>query len=97
MGRGEHCVHKTDNEIRIVVEAAGFAPNDIYVELEGNLLSIYASKAHPDTGYIELNKEFRLSRGVSPENIKASVKNGLLVIKVRRPDDAQPSKRIPVT
>lgn len=88
------------------VEVPGMSPEDIHVNVEGNHLTINGEKkAEKDVNDSEVlvrevargrfQRTFPLPDGLDPEQITASLKDGIL--EVTLPEVSKPVKRIPVT
>jgi len=105
MGRAEEYpnvnLYEKDDEIEIAVLAPGQKVNDINIELKDNRLLIEADKKddHVDNNYIRTERTFGTFRKyidlpyrVDPEKINASIKDGILTIKLVKSPDAKPKK-----
>jgi len=66
-------------EILILAEMPGVNPEDIKVNLKGDILDILAQ-----SGERKYHKEILLPAKVKPETLEKSYKNGILEIKVRK-------------
>lgn len=91
-----------DNEFLFHAEIPGFEPDEIDVNLSGNLLSVSAEHKHQEKGdksesysYGSFRRTFTLPQGVDREKIDAKYHSGVLEIHLPKTADAK-SKRIPV-
>lgn len=95
-----------ETEVRISLAVAGFTPDDLSVTLEGRQLTI-AGKREPSgegegeqaflhrgiaaRGFV---RSFVLADGLEVEG--ATLEHGLLHVDMKRPDQAQAARRIPI-
>jgi HSP20 family protein len=101
-------VYEKDNAIVIKAELPGLKKEDVQVEIEGEDLVIRGeSKAESeakDEDYYRSERSFGsfyrrmpLPAGVTPEQIQANLKDGVLEVRVPRPAEAKPeAKKIEV-
>jgi len=67
----------------VEVDLPGFARDEIEVTVEGDTLAV---KAHQDGGRrASVRRAFRL-RDADPETVKASLRNGVLTVRVDKPE-----------
>jgi len=94
-------LYERDDEIEIVVLAPGEKVEDINLELVDGRLLIEAEKKNDyvDKAYIRKERSFgtfrksvELPYRVDPEKINASIKDGVLTIKLIKSPDAKPKK-----
>jgi len=98
-------IYETGESIFVLAEMPGVAPNDVDITLERNLLTIRGRAPAPEhKGYRQVYAEygdgdyervFSLSEEVDRDRIKASHKNGLLVLELPKSAMAR-TKRIEV-
>ena len=69
-------VFDEDNHLLVMAELPGISPQDLKIELEGDLLTIVAE--HGEKKY---RKEVLLPRVVSKDKMQVSCKNGVLEVK----------------
>ena len=84
-------------------EAPGFDPNDLDVQVSGNLLTIKAEhkeekkeKQSSRYSYGSLQRSFTLPQGIDSDQINAQYKNGVLELYLPKSEEAR-AKRIAVT
>jgi len=102
---GEWCpltdIYETEEEYIFKVELPGMDKKDINIEVKDDVLWIRGERredmdANKDNYHrIEsrsgkFSRSFRLPRGIDQEKIKASMKNGILELKVAKPEEKKP-------
>jgi HSP20 family molecular chaperone IbpA len=93
---GEHAV-------RISLAVAGFAPTDLSITLEGRQLTIAGKReGAPEQAFLHRGiaargfvRSFVLADGLEVEG--AALEHGLLHVDLKRPDEAAPVRRIPIS
>ena len=94
-------LYEADDTIEITVVAPGLNDENLHLELVDNNLLIKGDKNadYEDTKYIRKERKFgkfhktvRLPYKVDANNIKASMKNGILTIHLTKSEDAKPKK-----
>ncbi len=99
-------VEDGDQEVVVKAEVPGFEPDDLDVQVSGNLLTIKAEKKEQKKGregngryeerrYRTFHRTVSLPPGTDPAQIEARYKNGVLEVHVPRSEQAK-GKRIPV-
>jgi len=99
-----HCspsanIMEKDDEFVIEMAVPGFEKKDLKIEVENNILTVRHEQNNAQNDHdrylrkeIELqgfSRSFRLSRWVDAEKIKASSKNGLLMIGIPKKEEAK--------
>ena len=96
-------VVETDKEIEVTAELPGLEEKDVQVNVAGNVLTITgekkAEKEEKDKDYRMFERSYgsfsrtlELPDGINPDNIKASLANGVLKVTVPKPAPAQMKK-----
>jgi HSP20 family protein len=94
---------ETDKEISIITELPGVSPQDVEVSLDDDVLTIRAeskseSTAEPagrrdyhlmERDYGRMVRSFRLPFSPDPKQVDAVLQNGLLMIRVAKPQPVQ--------
>ncbi len=79
-------VQKGKDVTVITVEVPGMSHKDITIKLANTTLSV-VGKIEPSKGHvIAIENKFRVSPEIDMSDIKATVKNGLLTITIKRDD-----------
>ena len=81
----------SDSHLRIVLAVAGFSPEDLTVQLEGNQLVVRGRQTPQEGGHLlhrgiatrQFQRSFVLAEGI--EVSRASLNDGLLCIDLERP------------
>lgn len=96
-------VVETDNQIEISAELPGLEEKDVQVNVADNVLTINgekkAEKEEKDKNYRMFERSYgsfsrrlELPAGINPDNIKASLSNGVLKVTVPKPAPTQVKK-----
>lgn len=96
-------VVEKDDSVCVHAEVAGVDPKDIEVSLNGDVLTISGKKEekfektekgvhHAECRYGSFRRNIQLPAGIDPQSIEAEHKNGVLSVKVKRTEVAQPRK-----
>ena len=94
-------IAETDDNFRVEVAAPGWAKADFNIELENDVLTIYASKeaveAKEGEKYLrrefvakELNRTFNLPDTIDTTAIGAEYVNGILTLSLPKKEEAKP-------
>lgn len=97
-------VSESDNEVQIAVELPGIEEGDIAVTLDGDVLTIRGEKAterdeeERDYHIVEraegtFLRTLRLPFEADPEQVRADFKDGVLMITIPKPKEAQQKSR----
>lgn len=97
-------VSESDNEVQITVELPGIEEGDIAVTLDGDVLTIRGEKAterdeeERDYHIVEraegtFLRTLRLPFEADPEQVRADFKDGVLMITIPKPKEAQKASR----
>lgn len=93
-------IFETDEGLAVVADLPGVEKSDVDVRVENDILTL---KATPKSGlavepqyreYQLLNffRQFQLSEAVDQERIKAEMKNGVLIIRLPKREEAKPKQ-----
>jgi len=96
-------VAETDKEIEITAELPGLEEKDVQVNVADNVLTIKGEKKSEkeqkekdyrmfERSYGSFSRTLELPAGINPDNIKASLANGVLKVTVPKPAPAQVKK-----
>lgn len=96
-------VREDDAHYFVEADVPGFAKEDIEVTLEDGVLTISGERKHEEKRngenchYSErrtgrFSRSVRFPEGVNEEGIEASLKDGVLTVKVAKPAEVQPRK-----
>jgi HSP20 family protein len=100
-------VSETENELRIRAELAGVVPDEIEIDLDGDVLTIRGEKRVEqeddderyhvvERAYGAFARSIQLPFAPNPEDVQASFDNGVLTITLPKGSAQQTSRRIQV-
>jgi HSP20 family protein len=96
-------IFEEDEGVVIQVDLPGVNKEDVSVEVKNNLLVIQGHR-QTDTGVSDdryyrrerscgtFKRSFSLRTAIAPESIKAAFKNGVLTIRIPKPEEEKPKK-----
>jgi HSP20 family protein len=94
-------VFETDGAIELRAEVPGLTAEDVHIDLNDNVLTLSGERRlqndetregyrRIERSYGRFERSFSLPRHVDPENIEASLSNGILVVKLpKREEEAK--------
>lgn len=98
-------IEDTGNSYRITAPVPGFKPEEVEVTFQNGVLQLSAQHAQeqqegePGKNYVRrelargaVQRSVQLGDEVDPDNISASVENGLLTVEVPKAKQAEPKK-----
>lgn len=103
-------VTEEEDELMLTAELPGVAPEDVDIELEGNVLTIHGEKKREhereetkgerkvrvwERSYGEFSRSFTLPTSVDPEKVAAEFENGVLMVHLPKSVEAR-GRRIEV-
>jgi HSP20 family protein len=86
-------MNETETEVVVRATVPGFEPNELTVELTGNLLTLRAE--HPaaeGTPLRRFERTVTVPAGIAPEGIEARYRNGILEVHMPRIPEAKPRR-----
>jgi HSP20 family protein len=94
---------ETDEHFVLKADLPGLAEADVNVEVEDNVLTISGERKaeHEDKreGYVRVERAFgtfrrslTLPEGIDPEAVQASFENGVLEVRIPKPEERKPRK-----
>lgn len=91
-------VDEKDNEIAIRADLPGFAPNEVDVQLNDNVLTIRAEHEQEGEGqqrYSSYERSVTLPPGIDAEKAQANYRHGVLELHIPRTEQGR-GRRIPI-
>jgi HSP20 family protein len=99
-------IHETEDSLVLSFDLPGMKEDDIQIELDENVLTVSGQRdrqdERKDDSYYRYERRFgafsrsvALPAGVNDESVDASYENGVLEIRVRKPEEYKP-KRIQI-
>jgi HSP20 family protein len=100
----------TDDDVTVVMDVPGLKAADIAIELREDVLTVRGERPVPqpddhdkrrvwqrlERGHGKFERVLRLSRGLDPEAISASLTDGVLTLHIAKPESRKP-RRIEIT
>jgi HSP20 family protein len=100
----------TDENVKVYMDVPGLAVDDIEIELVDDVLTIRGERAYPyaagehgahvwqrlERGFGKFERTVRLPSGLDPDAIEASIDNGVLTLRLPKPEEHKP-RRIEIT
>jgi HSP20 family protein len=94
---------ESDKEVTIRAELPGIEPDDVEINVTGNVLTLRGEKKQEheekkrDYHYVErqygsFHRSVQLPAGVDPDKVDAAYKNGVLTVTIAKRPDALPKK-----
>jgi HSP20 family protein len=91
-------LNESDDKVRVRAELPGFEPQDLDVQINDNLLTIRAEKkqeSEQQQEYRSFRRTLTLPRGIDPDKVQASYRNGVLELDIPKIPEAR-AKRIQI-
>jgi HSP20 family protein len=98
----------TDEDYVLKMEIPGFSKNDVNIEFKENILSIKGERKDEEKEGVQkeryhwaerrdpnFSRSFRFPKNVDGKKINARIKDGILELRVPKPEDIKP-KNIPI-
>ena len=93
-------ISETENEVVLKYDMPGVKKEDLEITSEKRTLTVIGNVSREDLGnavYHETRignyrREFTLPAEVDPDSITAEIKNGVLTVKVGKPEEEKPKK-----
>lgn len=98
-------INENENEVRINAEVPGVNENDIELTIEEGVLTIRGERktetedkerGYSERYYGQFERRIALPSGVDEENAQADFNNGVLSITLRKTQQAERARRIPI-
>ena len=94
---------ETDKDFVLRADLPGLSENDVNIELEDNVLTVSGERKseHEERkeGYYRVerasgrfSRSLTLPEGVDPEKVRANFENGVLEVRIPKPEQRQPRK-----
>ena len=94
---------ETDDHFVLKADLPGLSEDDVHIDVEDNILTVSGERKaeHEDKreGYVRVERSYgafrrslTLPEGVEPEAVSASFENGVLEIRIPKPEQRKPRK-----
>lgn len=88
---------ETESEFLLEFSLPGMGKEDINIEIDGDYLSVSSKKEEKDEkhwSYQSFSKTYYLGENVDMDNIKSSMKDGILSINLPKKEIEKPKKKV---
>jgi len=87
-------VSTQENEMVVKAELPGWDPNDLDINLRGDVLTIRGEKKQQGDGgaWQQFEESLSVPAGVEPDKVKATYRNGVLELHMPLPENARPRR-----
>lgn len=100
----------TDEEVTVFMDVPGLKPEDLEIELTGDVLTVRGERAYPyatddregrnwyrlERGYGRFQRILQVPKGLDPDSISAEMVDGVLTLHIPQPEARKP-RRIQIT
>jgi HSP20 family protein len=98
----------TDDDVTVIMDVPGLKVDDVTIELIGDTLTVRGERAYPygddegrtwqrvERGFGKFERVLRVPAGLDPEQISASMADGVLTLHIPKPESRKP-RRIEIT
>ncbi len=87
-------IYEGAEETWLVADLPGVKKDDLHVEVDNEELRLRA-QAHPfsdESATFEFSRAFRIPPGIDPQAVRADLKDGVLTLKLPKPEEKKPRK-----
>jgi HSP20 family protein len=95
----------TDEDVRVYIDLPGVSRDDLEIELENDVLTVRGDRPFPyqsddegrasqriERGFGKFERVLRVPRGLDPASIDASLGNGVLTLRIPKPEPLKPHR-----
>jgi len=96
----------SDEDVTVHLDLPGLRADDVEIELDGDVLAIRGERRFPygedkaggatwrriERPFGAFERSLRIPRGLSPDAIDAAMHDGVLTVKMRKPEKARPHR-----
>jgi HSP20 family protein len=100
----------TDDEVTVFMDVPGLKPENLEIELTGDVLSVRGERAYPyadsdersrswrrlERGYGKFQRILQVPKGLDPDSITAEMSDGVLTLHIPQPEARKP-RQIQIT
>jgi HSP20 family protein len=100
-------VLETDDGVEVLMDVPGLRSEDIEIDLQNDVLTVRGERRWPygegdgaawrrvERGFGRFERSLRVPHGLNPDQIEASLSDGVLALRIPKPETPKP-RRIPV-
>ena len=95
-----------EDEVTVLMDVPGFKREDLEIELNHDHLSVRGERKYPysengdkertwhrfERGYGKFERILRLPDGLDPDSVSASLEDGVLTLRIRKPESQKPHR-----
>lgn len=85
-------IYENEHEVLLLADTPGTTPDQVSVDIEQDKLRLLAHATAADGTNIEYRRLFRIGVAINSQAIAATLKNGVLTIKLPKTEAYQPRK-----
>jgi HSP20 family molecular chaperone IbpA len=85
-------IYENEQEVLLLADTPGTTADQVSVDVEQDQLRLLARATTADGTAIEYRRLFRIGVAINPEGIVATLKNGILTLKLPKADAYRPRK-----
>jgi HSP20 family protein len=95
----------TDDDVTVYMDVPGVGADKLEIELENDMLSVRGERPYPyetsdgdrvwrriERSFGRFEREIRVPRGLDPEAIEASLVDGVLTLRIPKPEPLKPRR-----
>jgi HSP20 family protein len=94
----------TDDGVTVVMDVPGITADQLDVELENDVLTVRGERPWPygdtrdgagrriERGFGRFERSLRVPRGLDPGSIEASLENGVMTLRIPKPEQLKPRR-----
>jgi HSP20 family protein len=93
------------DEVVVVMDMPGLTPHELEIELVGDVLTVRGERRYPlsknpedgswyrlERGYGKFQRTLQVPKGLDPDQINASLADGVLTIRIPQPESRKPRR-----
>jgi HSP20 family protein len=95
----------SDDNVRIEMDVPGLRPENLEIELENDVLTVHGERPFPyageeyertwrhiERGFGRFERSIRVPRGLDPDSVEAALTDGVLSVRIPKPESRQPHR-----
>lgn len=95
----------TDAEVKVHMDVPGVGRDHLEIELENDLLTVRGERSYPydqepgdrqwqriERGFGRFERDLRVPKGLDPDGIEASLSDGVLTLRLPKPEPLKPRR-----
>jgi HSP20 family protein len=95
----------TEEDVTVHMDVPGVTRENLEIELENDVLTIRGERPYPykkeeggctwrrvERGFGRFERDVRVPKGLEPDSIEASLEDGVLTLRIRKPEPLRPRR-----